>query len=94
MPLMILELVTAIALVVKFNSVTYFWTNLMGVLLIWLGTFLISVPLHNILSKKIDSAIVKRLVFTNWHRTVLWTARLILLFYFLNNRLEARNVTF
>jgi hypothetical protein len=85
MPLMIFEFATAVALVIYFNHESYFWINLVGVILIWLVTFFISVPLHNRLAKATETLIVNRLVYTNWPRTILWSARLVLLFYFLIN---------
>ena len=54
--------------------------NLAGVLAAWLLTFLVSVPLHGQLERGYnDPALTGRLVRTNWPRTILWTARLVLL---------------
>lgn len=46
---------------------------------IWATTGLIQVPLHRRLSHGRDEASIRKLVATNWIRTVLWTARLCLL---------------
>jgi hypothetical protein len=45
-----------------------------------MSTFLVSVPLHNLLQKERNSKIIERLILTNWPRTILWTLRLGLLF--------------
>jgi hypothetical protein len=47
--------------------------------LIWASTFFIQVPLHGILSARADTEIMRRLVATNWIRTIFWTVRLVLL---------------
>lgn len=41
---------------------------------VWLTTFLLSVPQHTILANGYDAHAVRRLVNTNWIRTVLWSA--------------------
>ena len=47
------------------------------VVLIWASTFGLSVPLHETLGTAgKDSAVIDRLVRTNWPRTLLWTLRL------------------
>ncbi len=53
------------------------------IVLIWLSTALIQVPCHNQLMSGFDAAVYKKLVVTNWIRTGLWTARGILVGYFL-----------
>ena len=55
MPLMFAELVTSLMLFYQnFNNTiqTIFLANLIIIVLIWLSTFLIQVPLHNALSKE------------------------------------------
>lgn len=42
---------------------------------IWLATALFSVPAHRQLARGFDAAAQRRLVRTNWIRTVLWTGR-------------------
>jgi hypothetical protein len=45
----------------------------------WLLTFFIAVPLHNKISQgEGTDAVLKRLIQTNWPRTVIWTAIFIL----------------
>ncbi len=86
MPLMFGELVTSIMLWYQnFNNAiqTVFLVNLIIVVLIWLSTFLIQVPLHNALSKDKNTEKLSKLIFTNWIRTILWTSRSILMILFL-----------
>ena len=85
-PLMFVELVTSIILLYQNlnNAIqTIFLVNLILVLLIWLSTFLIQVPLHNALSKEKNKEKLSKLIFSNWIRTILWTARSILMILFL-----------
>lgn len=85
-PLMFAELVTStILLYQNLNNAiqTIFLVNLILVLLIWLSTFLIQVPLHNALSKEKNTEKLSKLIFSNWIRTILWTARSILMILFL-----------
>ena len=85
-PLMFAELVTSVILLYQNinNAIqTIFLVNLILVLLIWLSTFLIQVPLHNALSKEKNKEKLSKLIFSNWIRTILWTARSILMILFL-----------
>lgn len=51
------------------------WTGAGLLLAIWVSTFAIQVPLHEQLSAGWDEAAHRRLVQSNWLRTVLWSAR-------------------
>ena len=77
-PLMLLELATAIALI-WFRpdqlTNTSVWLGLLLVALIWVITFSIQVPQHAALSLSYDQSLQKRLVAGNWYRTVAWTMR-------------------
>jgi hypothetical protein len=54
------------------------------VLLIWLVTFFVSVPIHNqLVSMGLRQELISRLVATNWLRTICWTLRTMLLGYIL-----------
>ncbi len=53
------------------------------VLLIWISTFLLSVPNHAKLAKGKDDTHINRLINTNWIRTVLWTVKAGLSLYIL-----------
>lgn len=47
--------------------------------LIWASTAFVQVPLHRRLEAGLDAAVVRRLVRTNWVRTILWSARSVAL---------------
>jgi len=85
-PLMLLELASAAALPLLGVPVAFTYTYLatLGFLaLIWASTFLIQVPLHGLLEKRHNEVAIRRLVATNWIRTLLWSFRLGLLAYLL-----------
>lgn len=47
-----------------------------GLLLVnWLSTWLVQIPLHERLGRRFDPATLRRLVLTNWVRTAAWTLR-------------------
>jgi hypothetical protein len=77
-PAMILELLTAIYFVFvspeRINAY-YFWCGLALVLIIWISTFLVQVPLHEKLGAGFDNKVQRKLVRTNWIRTAAWTLR-------------------
>ncbi|MFK7992464.1 MAG: hypothetical protein AB8I08_40960 [Sandaracinaceae bacterium] len=78
MPAMLLELVSATAIVLLGSA---HWSPAaacagLGLLvLIWASTGLVQVPLHRHLEKGLDDTVVARLVKSNWIRTAAWTAR-------------------
>lgn len=77
-PLMLLEFMTGLYLLPR----GHLWFNLSVVLLalIWISTFVFSVREHNTLLSGKDEESIDRLVKTNWIRTILWTARISILF--------------
>ncbi|TWT48182.1 hypothetical protein Pla22_51830 [Rubripirellula amarantea] len=82
---MLVELGTACALVVAAPpgfSRTAAILGLVAVGLIWLSTAFLQVPYHGKLSLGFDQSAYRGLVATNWIRTMLWTARGVLLAYF------------
>jgi hypothetical protein len=87
-PLMLLEMGTAIGLVglALFSGekttvgLSPLHLGALGcLLLIWASTFLIQVPLHQLLEQRADPKAMELLVSTNWIRTILWSIRLGLL---------------
>ncbi len=82
MPLMLLEL----GLVFWQNYQTnwsWIWVvPLVLVLLIWASTFFISVPLHTQLEGGKNLDVIKKLVDTNWIRTILWSVKVGWVSYF------------
>ena len=77
-PAMIVELMTAIYLcfvTLEAIDYRYFRCGLALVLIIWISTFFIQVPLHEKLAAGFDVEVQQRLVWTNWIRTIAWTLR-------------------
>lgn len=83
-PLMILEALAAFALLVFSEFQIYAWINVAALVCIWLVTIFISVSCHNMLSAGKCDEVIRKLIWTNWLRTILWTLRslylLVLLF--------------
>ncbi len=82
-PLMLIELLsTGYLLLTLKNS---FWAiNFLLVILTWLSTLLVSIPIHSKLSKEKNEKIIKSLVITNWPRTIFWSLRSIILLWSIN----------
>lgn len=79
-PLMILEAGLSLANLAYQNYPTAI--NLVGlglIIIIWLSSFFLSVPTHELLLLKKDDALINKLVRTNWIRTIGWSVKLILL---------------
>jgi hypothetical protein len=77
MPLMVLELIVATLLVYMSNSIiiNLIFFNLM---LIFLSTYFIQVPIHEKIKTDPNEKLLLRLVRTNWIRTLLWMVKCIL----------------
>lgn len=74
-PVMITELITSRLLwwnegFLSLNGIGFYL-----VLLIWISTFLLSVPNHAKLATGKDDVVINTLVHTNWIRTMLWTVK-------------------
>ena len=85
-PTMLLELATAVLLVWRRPAVVPAWTAWLGlglVALLWISTAAIQVPLHNRLGGGFDAEVARRLVVTNWLRTIAWTLRGLLVAWML-----------
>lgn len=74
-PMMVIEILTAAALVYFSKDSGFFIFNLLAIILIWLCTFFLSVPIHAALEKTADYQLMDQLVKTNWPRTLLWSFR-------------------
>ena len=81
-PMVIELVVSTIQLYNKPNIVNLILFAL--VVLIWISTALLSIPLHNQLSKAKSLDNIKKLVNTNWPRSFLWGTRVALLIYIIN----------
>ena len=49
------------------------------VAIVWLSTFVLQVPIHNRLKSGKDERLIRRLVATNWVRTIAWSLKALLL---------------
>ena len=58
-------------------------------ILIWTHTVVIAIPLHKKLTEEFDNQTIKRLIQTNWWRTIGWTIKSVLLSYTLFELLSA-----
>lgn len=82
---MLIEIATACLLLITAPAGFPRWAALLGiglVIAIWLSTAFLQVPMHTRLMNGFDPEAYARLVSTNWIRTLLWTARGVLLCYF------------
>ena len=81
---MLVELGTAFWLLFLRSPEIPFWQIGLGVILVvlvWISTFSLQVPQHNILSRGFDPTAHALLVSTNWLRTAAWSARGLLLLW-------------
>lgn len=83
-PPMFVELLTAFAALLPslrptFVTQTQAIASVLLVLLLWLSTGLLQVPIHNALGKSPTRQLIQRLILSNWLRTAAWTARAALL---------------
>jgi hypothetical protein len=75
MPLMLIEAATAIGLTVWLSARPLVWWGLALLLVIWVSTFAVQVPQHRLLEGGFDAVAHRRLVRTNWLRTIAWSVR-------------------
>ncbi len=82
-PVMLVELATALALVKSAPTewTTLVWGGLGLALLIWLVTATLSVPAHKTLAVEFSTDAYRKLVSTNWIRTIAWTVRGMLVLF-------------
>lgn len=81
-PVMLFELATAIALLYlswPARGSTWALANLLLLAVIWFSTFFIQVPCHERLASGFSPDAHRRLVNSNWIRTIAWTLRSALL---------------
>lgn len=87
---MLLEAATAAALFGLHPTLLlspYFAVATGLLLVVWISTAFLQVPLHGKLANGFDESIISKLVLTNWIRTIAWTVRAILLAEVLATRL-------
>jgi hypothetical protein len=81
LPLMMTELFLTCFIFYKTPNI-YSSLGMSLVILIWLSTFYIQVPLHKKLLTGKDLTLIEKLIRTNWIRTIMWTLKLLLLLIF------------
>ena len=84
---MIIELVSSGSAVFFSNNPSnlFLIISFAMVLLIFLSTAILQVPLHNRLRLGKNLDLIRKLVLTNWIRTFLWTGKTLLLTFYLLN---------
>lgn len=82
-PVMIAEITSSFGLAWMDGWLSLNATGFYVVILIWAATGLFSVPAHSKLESSKDDEAIRKLVSTNWIRTVLWSAKSGLSFYLL-----------
>ncbi len=80
---MLIELATGFWLLWQQSYNPLLWGNVIFLIIIWLSTFLIQSPLHGKLGNEYKIEWQRRLVITNWIRTISWTIRSAILLYML-----------
>ena len=81
-PVMLVEVISG-SVLVFLKADLLLILNMTFLALIWLSTFLLQVPFHNRLGEQRNEQIIRKLVNSNWLRTVLWSVRGLLLLYLL-----------
>ena len=81
-PVMVLELGSGLFLLYESYNI-FFLINALWLGIIWLSTAAIQMPLHKKLARDADQKYLRLLVNTNWIRTVFWSLRCGLLFYYI-----------
>jgi hypothetical protein len=74
---MICEVIITIVLIILDNDAFFSIISIFLIIIIWLSTFGLQVPIHKQLQTGKDEACIKRLVTTNWIRTIAWSLKAI-----------------
>ncbi len=85
-----IELFTSIILFFINDQIVprYFWgSGLILIFVIWFATWAVQYPIHKKLEKGFDGKLHKKLVNSNWIRTISWTIRSLILTYILSSLL-------
>ena len=77
LPLMICEVIITVGWLILDNYSFYSSISAFLVVVIWLSTFALQVPIHKHLQSGKDDACIRRLVNTNWIRTIAWSMRAV-----------------
>lgn len=87
-PAMMLELFTAILLILNHNDDWRLWAGALLLGAIWISTMFVQVPKHSELSAGFNAAVHASLVATNWIRTLAWSARSALMLWLVSDNLK------
>ncbi|WP_397382018.1 hypothetical protein [Prosthecobacter sp.] len=77
-PLLFVEAATAAWLLYEGRQAQPFIISSGLIPIIWLTTAVFQAPIHTRLGRGFDAPLIRRLILTNWIRTLAWTARGIL----------------
>lgn len=81
-PLMLIEAASAIGLLLLWPTEagprTLAIASVVLLAAVWVSTFAVQVPMHAKLAGGFDSGVHRRLVATNWVRTLAWSARAVI----------------
>jgi hypothetical protein len=80
-PLLMVEAATAAWLLYQGHRESPFLESVALIPVIWLSTALLQAPLHSKLMRGFRAETIQRLIFTNWLRTLVWTARGVLMVF-------------
>ena len=80
-PLLLIEAATAAGLLYQGHHESPFLFSVALIPVIWLSTALLQAPLHVKLMNGFSADVLRRLILTNWLRTLAWTARGVLVSY-------------
>ena len=75
-PIMTLEALAVFSMYIYYPKSNNLIFIVLLTIVIWLSTFLIQVPIHNKISFKKDPKKVKKLIKTNYIRTIAWCSKL------------------
>jgi hypothetical protein len=75
-PMMVCEMGLTLLIFFKYQNV-HAVIGLALLLIVWVSTFSVQVPLHKKLSHNKDLSLIRKLVTTNWVRTVAWSFKFI-----------------
>ena len=75
-PFMLLELF--VALYLFYNEIYLSYTNLGLLIIIYLSTFFIQVPIHDKIKYNANKILLKKLILSNWIRTFSWLLKSII----------------
>ena len=77
LPAMLLEAVSLVLLWSEYKNNTLFIISVILLVLIWISTFFIQVPIHQHLTQNPNQELIIKLIKSNWIRTFLWTIKFI-----------------